>query len=59
MQDLNRAIELLTIGVNATPQDNPQRAVWLNNLGTWLKKRYDQTNSDTDLDCALRFYLDS
>ncbi|KAI0804900.1 CHAT domain-containing protein [Xylaria sp. FL0064] len=36
IDDLNRAIDTVGHSVNATPADHPNRASWLNNLGTWL-----------------------
>ena len=43
MDNLNRAINVADIAVNATPQDYPNRATMLNNLRILLGTRFKQT----------------
>ncbi|KAF2675634.1 hypothetical protein K458DRAFT_381173 [Lentithecium fluviatile CBS 122367] len=44
------------MAVNATPQDHPDRAAYLNNLGNWLGRRFERTESMDDLNRALSCY---
>ncbi|KAH8747717.1 CHAT domain-containing protein [Diaporthe sp. PMI_573] len=53
MDDLNRAVEVADMAVDATPQDYPDRASRLNNLGTQLGRRFEWTGSMDDLDRAV------
>ncbi|KAL8367940.1 hypothetical protein RB599_003723 [Gaeumannomyces hyphopodioides] len=53
MDDLNRAVEVTDMAVDATPQDHPDRAAILNNLGGWLGRRFDRTGSMDDLNRAV------
>ena len=50
---LNRAIELLTAAITATPDDHPYRADRLSNLGFALSVRFDRTGVKADLDEAI------
>src|SRR6266436_2205552 len=45
MDDLNRAIEVADMVVEATPQDYPDRAGFLNNLGNRLSRRFGRTGA--------------
>ncbi|KAI1504695.1 CHAT domain-containing protein [Biscogniauxia marginata] len=49
INDLNRIIDLLSMAVDATPQDHPKRAGRLNLLGTRLGEHFDQTGSIDNL----------
>jgi hypothetical protein len=53
MDDLNRAIEMTNRAVAATPLDHPDRARWLNNLGTWLGTRFQRTEMMNELNRAV------
>ena len=53
MDDLNRAVEVTGMAVDVTPQDHPDRAVSLNNLGSWLGSRFELTGSMDDLNRAI------
>ncbi|WZH45889.1 TPR [Fusarium acuminatum] len=45
MDDLNGAIEVAEMDVEATPLDHMDRASYLSNLGRYLDKRYERTSS--------------
>jgi hypothetical protein len=49
MDDLNRAIELANMAVEATPPNHPDRAGWVTNLGSLLGRRFEQTAAMGDL----------
>ncbi|RYP54761.1 hypothetical protein DL769_010292 [Monosporascus sp. CRB-8-3] len=51
--DLNRAIDVADMAVKAVPQDYPDRAGRLNNLGGFLGWRFDRTGSMDDLNRAV------
>ena len=53
MDDLNRAIMTKEQTVASTPDDHPNRAMYLNNLGTTLHSRFERTGSMKDLDQAI------
>ncbi|KAG8413806.1 hypothetical protein J3459_012471 [Metarhizium acridum] len=53
MDDLNRAVDVVNMAVDATPKDHPDRAGRLNILGINLVRRFDRTGSMDDLNCAL------
>jgi tetratricopeptide (TPR) repeat protein len=53
MDDLNRAVELSDLALNATPLDHPNRAQYFTNLGNWRGTRFEQTKSMEDLDRAI------
>jgi hypothetical protein len=53
MDDLNRAVDVADMAVNATPQDHPDRAGRLNNLGSWLGMRFERSGSMDDLHRAV------
>jgi methyl coenzyme M reductase subunit C-like uncharacterized protein (methanogenesis marker protein 7) len=53
MDDLNRAVEVTNMAVDATPQDHPDRAACLNNLGSRLGTRFKRTGSIKDLNHAV------
>ena len=37
----------------ATPEDHPDKAEWLNNLGVMLSSRYKRTGNLQDLEAAV------
>ncbi|KAF2179746.1 hypothetical protein K469DRAFT_520693, partial [Zopfia rhizophila CBS 207.26] len=43
--NLSHAFEVNDMVVEATPQDHPDRAACLNNVGNWLGTRFDRTGS--------------
>ncbi|KAI0852643.1 CHAT domain-containing protein [Daldinia vernicosa] len=47
--DINRAIDVLNMMVDTTPQDDPTLACRLGNLSMMLGRRFDQTDSMDDL----------
>ena len=53
MDDLNRAVEVAGMALEAIPHDHPDRAAILNNLETWLDRRFKQTGSIDDLNRAV------
>ncbi|RYP40255.1 hypothetical protein DL767_001798 [Monosporascus sp. MG133] len=53
MDDLNRAVDVADMAVNAIPQDHPYRADYLNNLGNQLDNRFERTGSINDLNRAI------
>ncbi|KAK0611676.1 CHAT domain-containing protein [Immersiella caudata] len=53
IDDLNRAVDFTTMAVDATPQNDPDRAGYLINLGSWLGTRFDRTGSIDDLNRAV------
>ncbi len=53
IDDLNRAVDVASQAVDATPQDHPNRARWLNNLGIRLGNRFERTGSIDDLNRAI------
>lgn len=53
MDDLESAISQLKLAVFITPQDHPDRAIWLSNLGIRLSSRYYRTDNMTDLNEAI------
>jgi len=53
MGDLNSAVNVADMAVNATPQDHPDRAAILNNFGIWLGARFEWTRSMDDLNRAV------
>lgn len=50
---LNYAIDPVNIAVDAVPQDHPDQAKCLNNLGFWLGKWFDQTRSLDNLNKVI------
>ena len=52
MEDLDRAIEMSRQSVVSAPNNDPDRAVYLSNLGITLQRRLERTGSITDLDDA-------
>ncbi|KAH8654745.1 CHAT domain-containing protein [Ilyonectria robusta] len=54
MADLEEAIRVGREIIDATPSDHPDRARWLNNLGTHLGDRYSRTGAMADLEEAIR-----
>ncbi|KAJ3454621.1 hypothetical protein MRS44_013221 [Fusarium solani] len=54
MTDLEEAIRLTREAIDATPLDRPDRAMFLNNLGTRLCDRYSRTATMADLEEAIR-----
>ena len=53
MDDLDRAITMNEQAVASTPDDHPDRAGRLNNLGIALQSRFERTGSMDDLDRAI------
>ena len=53
MDDLDRAIMTNEQAVESTPDDHPNRAGCLNNLGIALQSRFERTGSMDDLDRAI------
>ncbi|KAF2804435.1 uncharacterized protein BDZ99DRAFT_511648 [Mytilinidion resinicola] len=53
MDNLNRAVDVANIAVEATPQDHPDRAAILSNLGNRLGTRFERTGFMDDLNRAL------
>ncbi|KAF6793794.1 TPR domain-containing protein [Colletotrichum sojae] len=53
MADLEEAITITREAIEATPQDHPDRAKWLNNLGSYLGDRFDRTGAMADLEEAI------
>ena len=53
IDDLNRAVDVTSMAVDATPQDHPDRAVILSNLGSHLSRRFERTGSIDDLNRAV------
>jgi hypothetical protein len=53
MDDLNRAIMTNEQAVASTPKDNPDLAMYLNNLGNGLQRRFKRTGSMDDLNRAI------
>ena len=53
MEDLDRAIVTKEQAVESTPDDHPDRAGCLNNLGIALQSRFERTGSMDDLDRAI------
>ncbi|MCJ1242699.1 hypothetical protein MMC14_010708 [Varicellaria rhodocarpa] len=54
MADLEEAIQVGQEAVDTTPQDHPNRAVRLNNLGGGLGNRYSRTGAIADLEEAIQ-----
>jgi hypothetical protein len=53
MDDLNRAVQVGTMALDATPHDHHDRAALLSNLGNWLDSRFERTGSMDDLNRAV------
>ncbi|KLU92421.1 hypothetical protein MAPG_11367 [Magnaporthiopsis poae ATCC 64411] len=53
ISDLNRAVEVTGEAMDATPQNHPDRAMYLNNLGNLLGSRFERTGSMGDLNRAV------
>ncbi|RYP20115.1 hypothetical protein DL765_002957 [Monosporascus sp. GIB2] len=53
IDDLNRAVDVTDVAVDATPQDHPNKAAWLYNLGTLLGMRFERTDSIDELNRAV------
>src|SRR5947199_80348 len=51
---INHAIQSAQNAVNTTPEDSPDRAGRLNNLGTKFGSRYGRTGEMADLEEAIR-----
>jgi hypothetical protein len=54
MDDLNQAVKLADMAVEATPQDHPNQALCLNSLGMWLGRRFERTGSMDNLNQAVK-----
>ncbi|KAK8058397.1 CHAT domain-containing protein [Apiospora phragmitis] len=52
--DLEEVIQTARDAVEATPEDHPNRAGWLNNLGNSLGDRYKRTGAMADLEEAIQ-----
>lgn len=59
MDDINCAVEVAEMAVEATPQDHPDRAAILNNLGNRLINRHKVNDKERDRDKALKCYIQS
>jgi hypothetical protein len=57
MANLEAAISKADMGVSATPENHPDWAVNLNNLGNKLLRRYEQTGNMDDLEAAPSGFL--
>ena len=53
MDDLDRAIMTNEQAIVSTPEDNPNHAKYLNNLGNALQSRFERTGSMDDLNRAI------
>ncbi|KAB5581189.1 hypothetical protein GE09DRAFT_1213598 [Coniochaeta sp. 2T2.1] len=53
MADLKEAITVARQAVDQTPDNHPARAVWLNNLGNMLERRYERRGEMAYLDEAI------
>src|SRR5207247_2646710 len=51
--NLTRAVSVASMTVDITPQDHPDRAGRLRNLGTWLGRRFERTGLMDDLNCII------
>ena len=54
MEDLEEAIRVARQAVDVTPEDHPDLAGRLNNLGLKLQRRYERTGKMEDLEEAIR-----
>ena len=54
MADLEEAIRMGQEAVTITPKDHPDRAGFLNNLGSHFSDRYSRTGAIADLEKAIR-----
>jgi hypothetical protein len=54
MDDLNQAVKVADIALEATPKGHPDRAGRLTNLGNWLSLRFKRTGSIDDLNRAVK-----
>ncbi|KAH0556259.1 hypothetical protein GP486_005813 [Trichoglossum hirsutum] len=54
MEDLEEAIRVAQQAVDATPEDHPDLAAWLNALGNKLRRRYERTGKMEDLKEAIQ-----
>jgi len=54
MEDLEEAIRVSRQAVKVTPEDHPDLAAWLNNLGNNLGRRYERTGKMEDLEEAIQ-----
>lgn len=54
IEDLEEAIRVARQAVEITPEDHPDLAGRLNNLGTKLSRRYDRTRKMDDLEEAIQ-----
>lgn len=54
MADFEEAIRLGREALNATPEDNPDRATYLNNLGLQFSGRHSRLGTLSDLEEAIR-----
>jgi methyl coenzyme M reductase subunit C-like uncharacterized protein (methanogenesis marker protein 7) len=53
MADLNRTVSVADEAVTATLHDHPDQAMYLNNLGNGLGRRFKRTGSIADLNRAV------
>ena len=58
MDDLNCAVDVASSTVDAMPQDHPDQASWLSNLGNWLSMQFERTGSMDDRNRAFLSYKD-
>ncbi|MGW5442717.1 CHAT domain-containing protein [Streptomyces asiaticus] len=57
--DLTESIDRLTETLHLLPDDHPDRAVLLSNLGTTRVSQYERTNNAADLDAAIATLQDA
>jgi CHAT domain-containing protein len=53
MKDLEEAIDTARRAVQSTPPDHPGLAMYLNNLGNWLRRRFERSGEMKDLEEAI------
>uniref|UniRef100_A0A9W8TG81 CHAT domain-containing protein n=1 Tax=Xylaria arbuscula TaxID=114810 RepID=A0A9W8TG81_9PEZI len=57
MADLEEAIQLTRQAIKATPEDHPDQAGWLNNLGIYLGDRFSRIGAMEDLEEAYELFF--
>ena len=56
-KDLEEAVNITRQAVQSTPSDHPDLAVYLNNLGNMLDRRFECTGDMKDLESVIECYL--
>jgi len=54
MADPEAAVQAVQQAIDSTPEDHPDRAMYLNNLGNELKSRYARTGDIADLEAQSK-----